>query len=256
MTKKLICILMLMFLITAPSINVVSNEGNTDTHTIIVSTIDQYLSIQETLTITGETSETYGNMKFWIPTNAQNVKILFNTVEIQATAVGNEYTCDISNLNITMDETLQVVISYRLSKDVTEIEKTVLRNTTSLSVVFDEKVLYTADDLTSGTSFSVSKPAAEGGLDFYMIIFVIFLIIVILVLLFLLSRKQKTKKVKETSTESKELLDTKKTLLMSVLKDIEKKHRSEEISSDTYHKLKEIYKHQAVETMRKLEDLK
>ena len=41
---------------------------------------------------------------------------------------------------------------------------------------------------------------------------------------------------------------------MSILKDIEKQHRSKQISDDTHHKLKEYYKQQAVEIMRKLED--
>jgi len=43
---------------------------------------------------------------------------------------------------------------------------------------------------------------------------------------------------------------------MSILKDIEKQHRAKQISDDTYNKLKDIYKQQAVETMKKLEDTK
>ena len=43
---------------------------------------------------------------------------------------------------------------------------------------------------------------------------------------------------------------------MSLLKDVEKQHRAKQISDDTYHKLKEQYKQQAVETMKKLEDTK
>ena len=68
-------------------------------------------------------------------------------------------------------------------------------------------------------------------------------------------RKQRTK-VKKSIIESEETLTTKKALLLSVLKDIEKKHRAKEISDETYNKLKEEYKHQAVNVMKKLEDLK
>jgi len=45
-------------------------------------------------------------------------------------------------------------------------------------------------------------------------------------------------------------------LLLSILKDIEKKHRSKDISDETYHKLKDEYKQQAVEVMKKIEDKK
>jgi len=43
---------------------------------------------------------------------------------------------------------------------------------------------------------------------------------------------------------------------MEILKDIEKQHRAKQISDDTYHKLKEQYKHEAVDAMKKLEDVK
>ena len=42
---------------------------------------------------------------------------------------------------------------------------------------------------------------------------------------------------------------------MSLLKDIEKQHRAKQISDDTYHKLKERYKQETVETMKQLEDI-
>jgi hypothetical protein len=69
-------------------------------------------------------------------------------------------------------------------------------------------------------------------------------------------KKQKPGKKRDTSTGSEEFLTTKKTLLMSILKEIEKQHRSKKISDDTYHKLKEQYKQDAVDAMKKLEDIK
>ena len=70
------------------------------------------------------------------------------------------------------------------------------------------------------------------------------------------AKKQQSPKTKETAAASEELLTTKKELLMSLLKDIEKKHRAKGISDDTYHKLKERYKQEAVEAMKQLEDMK
>ena len=43
---------------------------------------------------------------------------------------------------------------------------------------------------------------------------------------------------------------------MEVLKDIEKQHRAKKISDDTYNKLKDQYKQDAVEAMKQLEDIK
>jgi len=68
-------------------------------------------------------------------------------------------------------------------------------------------------------------------------------------------RKQRTK-AKKSIVESEETLTTKKALLLSLLKDVEKKHRSKDISDETYNKLKEEYKQQAVAVMKKLEDIK
>ena len=82
------------------------------------------------------------------------------------------------------------------------------------------------------------------------------MIILIIVSFIRPSKKTKTTKKKEATAESEELLTTKKALLMEVLKDIEKQHRAEKISDDTYHKLRDQYKQEAVETMRTLEKSK
>jgi hypothetical protein len=56
--------------------------------------------------------------------------------------------------------------------------------------------------------------------------------------------------------ESEDTLTTKKTLLLSLLKDLEKQYRGKAISDETYNKIKDEYKQQAVDTMKKLDDLK
>jgi hypothetical protein len=78
--------------------------------------------------------------------------------------------------------------------------------------------------------------------------------VILVIVLSIFSFKKQKIKVVESGIESEEVLKTKKTLLMSILKDIEKQHRAKQISDDTYHKLKELYKQQAVEAMKKLEE--
>ena len=69
-----------------------------------------------------------------------------------------------------------------------------------------------------------------------------------------LVRKKRAPSV-STERESQELLTTKKTLYLAMLKDIEKQHRGKQISDETYTKLKSEYKQHAVTVMQKLEDI-
>jgi hypothetical protein len=87
---------------------------------------------------------------------------------------------------------------------------------------------------------------------------IVLLVIIIIIILIVSRRTSKTavpSKKTELKTASEELLSTKKALLMEVLKDIEKKHRSKQISDDTYHKLKDKYKQEAVQAMKQLDDV-
>jgi hypothetical protein len=68
-------------------------------------------------------------------------------------------------------------------------------------------------------------------------------------------RKQRTRETQKI-IESEEILSNKKTLLLSLLKDLEKKYRAKELSEDTYNKLKDDFKQQAVNVMKKLDDIK
>jgi uncharacterized metal-binding protein len=81
------------------------------------------------------------------------------------------------------------------------------------------------------------------------------IVIIVLALLLLLFKKQRSK-TKKTIAESEETLTTKKTLLLSLLKDLEKQYRAQSISDETYNKIKDEYKQQAVDALKKLDDLK
>ena len=68
--------------------------------------------------------------------------------------------------------------------------------------------------------------------------------------------RRRARETKKTVAESEETLATKKTLLLSLLKDLEKQYRAQSISDETYNKIKDEYKQQAVDAMKKLDDLK
>ena len=254
MNKTLTCLLLGIVMITViPVTTAYTEDVDTTTHNIVITTEDEALSVQESLTIQGESNQTYSIIQFWVQSGAENVNILVDNNEI--TPIDDEYTYDISYLNKTMNSSIQVTIYYTLSKDIKNFEKTLIRNTSSISVKFDESNIYVGSNLQSGASFNILlyKPS-ETPLSWYVVVIIILLVILLAVSTLYSFKKQKSKAI-DVGSESEELLNTRKTLLMSILKDIEKQHRSKQISDDTYHKLKEQYKQQTVKTMKKLEDI-
>jgi len=258
MKKTLTSILLITLMIAIiPSATVYGEDINTETHQIIISKEGDAISVKESLTIGGTSNETYTTIKFWASAEAQEVNVLVSNNEVQYEPTGNnEYIFDISSFNITKDSSIQLIITYTLNKDIEEFEKILIYNTTDLSVEFDENKIYSGENLVSGTSFTLLLyEPTETPVSWYIIVFIVLLVILLVVSTLYSFRKQKSSKIKDIASESEELLNAKKTLLMSLLKDIEKQHRSKQISDDTHHKLKDYYKQQAVETMKRLEDI-
>jgi CHASE3 domain sensor protein len=124
-----------------------------------------------------------------------------------------------------------------------------------MTITYKNKELYQGEDFASESRHHVRLYLpSEAPLNTIFIGLVVILVVLLMfmVLLFLRKQRQKTRKI---LNESQELLATKKALLLSVLKDVEKQHRNKDISDDTYSKLKEEYKQDAVEVMKKLDDI-
>ena len=247
-----------IFVLTIP-ISIGSEiDISTNSHEISLTTIDEGISIYEAIEIQGTTSdEKYDTITFWIPQNSEDVNIIISGVDINPNIIENNYICNITDLNITKDKKISISISYVIDRNNGEFNKKILHTTKSLSVNFNDNDIYSIQDLSAEGHFTLQLyEPTETPLAWYVIVFIVLLVILLAVSTLYAFRKQGTIKTKEISSESQELLDTKKTLLMSILKDIEKQHRSKAISDDTYHKLKEYYKNEAVETMKKIEDEK
>jgi len=260
MKKITICILLSIIITILLPISTVAQENiNTETYNIAITSGDTELSIKETIILKDDGSnDIYNSIYFWIHSNAEDVTIYVNSNPAEPTTSGNEYICNITELNITMDSQVEVTISYTLSNEVENFQKTLTYPTSTVTIKFDGIDLYTGENLQTDTSINLLlyKPT-ETPLSSFVIITIMLLVVLLVVTTLYAFKKQKTTKVKDTSSiGSEELLSTKKALLMTVLKDIEKQHRAKKISDDTYHKLKEEYKQHAVETMKKLEDLK
>ena len=258
MKKIPICItILIVSIVVISAFSASAEELNAENHNIVITTGSDSISVEERLTIKGnDSSEIYSNLEFWLQNGAQGITVLVNNNPLTATFDGYVYNCNISTLNITTDTTIQVTVSYTLEKNTEEFTKTLTYDTTSISVKFNNENIFSGENMESGNSFTVKLyTPTEAPLSWYIVAVVLLLIILVLVLTFYSFRKQKTSKIKDIAGESKELLETKKNLLMSLLKEVEKKHRSNDISDDTYHKIKDYYKQEAVMTMKKLEDI-
>ena len=237
--------------------NISAEEISTTDHDIKINAENEYLKIIETLSLEGNSSQKYAKLAFFIPSGAQEIETLFNNNPNNNYEQNNgQYTYNISDMNLSADNALQVSITYKLGKNTTDFKKIISRQTNTLSVTFNENEIYSADNLAQGSSFSLKLyTPTERPLSWYVVALILLLAILLIVALAYTFKKQKSTKIASSKVESKELLSTKKTLLMSVLKEIEKQHRAKQISDETYYKLKEQYKQQTVDAMKKLEDI-
>lgn len=255
---KLLIFLITGIIITQGLIATASEENvNAITHKISITAKENYLSVIEELTVQGDSNESLDEITVWIQDGANNIEILINSNPPDSIShESTEYICNISSLGVVKEDSNQIYISYELEKNAI-FSKNIIRPTNSISVKFEGDDILTETNLAVGTTINLELyEPTEPPLNWFIAILVILLLILVLVLVLYLFKKRKIVKIKESTSDSEELLNTKKTLLMSLLKDIEKQHRANQISDDTYHKLKDRYKQEAVEAMKKLEDMK
>jgi hypothetical protein len=226
-------------------------------HEITISTGEKAISVKEIITLTGSSDENIELSSFWIQTGADDIGLFVKGTSVLYNKTSeNIYQANLSTLDIEMDSQPKLELRYNIDKNSESFKKNLIRNTSSIKVVFDDITLYTASNLMIDTGFTLSlyKPT-ETPLSMYLIIGVILIVILLVVVTIYALKKPKSTKIKKSIGESEELLSTKKSLLMTILKDIEKQHRAKQISDDTYHKLKQHYKQEAVDAMKKLEDI-
>jgi hypothetical protein len=198
-------------------------------------------------------------ISFWIQSGHSNVVITIDGSDITPAINNNIYYVNITEFDITSNDIIQVM--YNLDRYTYEFEKILQYDTNLITISFDENEIYSGKNLSVGgyINIALQKQVAVQNVEeipFWMFIIVIILAILLIIVFINSVTKQKSTTKKETIGGSKELLTTKKVLLMEILKEIEKRHRSKQISDDTYNKLKDEYKRDAVEAMKHLEDLK
>jgi uncharacterized protein YhhL (DUF1145 family) len=262
-------LLLISLLLLLPITPIVNAQGTSVTadQDVTISLTGKGLQVDESIKMTNTGAENVTSLRFWVQQNAQDTTIIERQSgrELIPLITGNIRTCNLSaaNLTIPTGESLTVTVTYFLPTTEQYFLQTLMYDTDSLSVVYKdgtteltlfqgEHLVYRAD-VTNSLQIRLYKPT-EAPLNISILIIVFLIVLIVLASLLLLLRKQRTKKTK--AAESEETLSTKKALLLSLLKDLEKQYRAHSISDETYTKLKEEYKADAVDAMKKLDDLK
>jgi len=219
---------------------------------------DENIGIKELIILQSNTNETINNLDFWIQNGANNVVILVNDTVYTYINDETRYSINISNMDIKIGEQIIAEITYILDKNTQNFEKKLLQNTYSITVTYDDKILYSGINSARGSQLTIpiykTVETPKESIYIYYIVIIVLLVSILIIFIYSL-RLRKTPKIKEILSTTEELLTTKKSLLMSLLKDLEKQYRAKEISDDTYHKIKEQFKQEAIETMKKLDDM-
>ena len=252
--KRLILAILSLVMIIAGCVLIANGQENR----VEITTKDNSLLIVEKITLD---DDVFDGVFIW--TYPINRTVTINDKEVTLPEMYNlPYSINLTEQNITITDYYE--LEYYLNKDVEGFSTTLQYNTTLISITLDGTEIYTGNNLAAGSSITVALQKQSEGetVNVETIPIWIYAVIGILILIIILSFVRPTK-IKRSSTEkkssatgTKEFFTTNKSLLMETLKEIEKLHRGKKISDESYNKLKDRYKQDAVDTMRKLEDIK
>lgn len=233
---------------------------------VTVSLANQGLQVKEEIKVTNQDQGNATLLRFWFQQDAQDVKIIADQSgkELIPLITGNIRTCNLTEVNLTIQPgaVFDIQVTYLLPTATQYFEISLLYKTTLLTVTYQEsshqQELFHGEQLLADSQNTLRvllhKPT-EASLDISIIVIVFLIVVIVLASLLLLLKKQRAK-TKKSQVESKETLTIKKTLLLSLLTDLEKQYRAQAISNETYTKVKDEYKAQAVNVMKQLDDQK
>jgi hypothetical protein len=264
-TVVIILISVLALLILYPSVSANDAGVVVDQEIVTITVTNTGLQVKETVKVTNKGTENVTSLRFWIQQDIQDaVKIneLQSGKDLVPLITGNIRTCNLSATNLSMipDASMTLQVTYYLPSSAQNFIQTLLYDTTFFSVTYAGKDLFQGEHLLYGSNANnaiqiLLYNPTEAPLNITMIIIVFLVVVIVLAVLLLLLKKQRSK-TKKAVSESEETLNTKKTLLLSLLKDLEKQYRAKSISDETYTKIKDEYKQHAVDVMKMLDDLK
>jgi hypothetical protein len=260
LTTKITLLVFILLTSIVPNCNASDIGIKVEQQDIEISISEKGLLVEENIMLNNTGIDNVTSIRLWLQQGIKDVTILaVETAEyLNPIITGNtrEFNLTKNNLIIEPGRDFEILLSYTLPTNTENFEKIFFYEIQSLTVIFNDDNLYSGKNLQSASEISLRlyKPT-EAPLSITYIVTIFILVVILITSVLLLLRKQRSK-IKKSAAESEEILKTKKTLLMSILKDLEKQHRSKSVSDETYNKLKDDYKQQAVEVMKKIEKLK
>jgi hypothetical protein len=227
-------------------------------HSINIISMNDAYQIKEHIIIDQESFVNTSFYRFHLPANVisnKNVIIIVNDTQItNPMIIDNIYQINLSQPSV--DSMISIDITYYLSLSITYFEKTLLHNTSDFRIKFDTTILY-ENNMQQKDSFirlRLMERIQPDSYNLYTIILIVLLLVIIIVTSYYAFIKRKNVTDRNRNLESSELLEIEKTLLLNMLKEIEKLHRNQKISDDSYHKLKSYYKQQTIDIMSNLDE--
>lgn len=223
-------------------------------HDVIITSIDDIFSVEEKLLIQQENV----TILFNVPSSASDVSVIINESDIPITPIDETTYLFNYSQGVQQNNTVMIIsYSYPKLDEMMIFEKKFNYDTTEFTITFEKQRVASLEDIKAGSTLSIQIPedqATHTSLNLFTIILVVLLVVLVIVSTVYGFKKRKNGSKRNRNLESKELLSTEKALLMNVLKDIERNHRDQKISDETYQKLKSHYKQETVEIMSNLED--
>lgn len=230
------------------------HANSTISHDITITSIDDTYVIDEKIIVQQDND----TISFKVQSSATDVSVIINNSDITLTRIDdNEYRFNYSE-GLNNDETFMTLSYSSPKKDLMmTFEKEFTYDTNAFTITYDGQLISSGEDMGAESRISIQLPEdqdARTSLNLYTTILIVLLIVLVIVSTVYGFKKRKNGVNRNRNVESTELLSTEKSLLMNLLKEIERKHRDQKISDETYQKLKSHYKQQTVEIMSNLED--
>lgn len=232
----------------------------TDSQTVTIIVANNGLHVEETIRVSNHGTENVSLLRFWIQSEAK--QDLTITATSSGTSLswfvnGNIRECNLTEKHLSIPPTgsFEVKLSYGLPTNTNRFIKDLLYNTSQATVSYNTQTLFSGKNFAKSNELVVQLyNPSEAPMGITTLVLVFLVVVIIITMLLLVLRRQRRKK-RVGTIDTPEALTTKKELLLDLLKELEKQYRAKAISDETYTKLKEEYKAQAVDTMRRLENI-
>lgn len=250
MRKPVLIIIITSFLLLAIPTTIAHTVTEQE---ISITTIDDTYTVEEKVII----EQSQETISFFVQSGINDLSVIINNTNIDVTETGeNEYQINYSK-GLGQDSTT-LIITYSYPEQSSKMfSKEFLYNTSTLTVTLDQRNLASYEGINKGQSLTLYLPDeqdATQSINLFTTILIGLLVVLLIVTTIYGLKKRKNGLKRKRDIDSSELLTTEKSLLMNLLKEIEKRHRDKKISDETYEKLKTHYKQQTVDIMSNLED--